>query len=95
MTACRGREGDWVQEPQQGPGELRRSRRGGAGAGKGGCRWKRKVGKGLWRSRGRGGGTGGWCVGEEIAGGVRASRAETEQGQGYGRAGTSKMDGIQ
>lgn len=51
-----------------------------------------KVGEGLWKGRGRGGGD--WCIGEERAGRVRASRAEIEQGQGYGKAGTSKMDGI-
>lgn len=53
----------------------------------------RESGEGLWR--GRRGGNGDWRVGEDVACRVRASRTETEQGQGHGTAGTSKMDGIQ
>lgn len=40
-------------------------------------------------------GYGDWCMGEKVTVSVRTSRAETEQSKVYGRAGKSKVDGLQ
>lgn len=68
----------------------------GAGAGKGSREVQVgvKIGQGLWRGRDRRVGSDKWCVGKEILGMVWASRAETEEGQGYGRAQKRQIDGV-